>query len=162
MVLAHDVDLVIERTPSNGGLDDVVARLVRDLEVTSALCTSESGGRRQLLAWAGIDPMPFLRSIRLVEAPAAGCCSQVSATPDALKSAGIGAYVAVPIDIDDGSIAGVLWAADSTRRWFDHDELRHLQLLAQRASTLLLPPLTIGLDEPSVPEPDRVLSLSRR
>lgn len=160
MALAHDIDLVIERNPLDSELDDVLAKLVRDLGVSSALCTSEHGGRRRLLSWAGGDPVPFLRSIRGVSAPRRGRCSQVSTTSGLLRSAGIGAWVAAPIMSGGGSADGVLWAAAATRRWFDHDELRHLTLLARRAAVVLRDHVVIGLDELVEPAPSRVLAFS--
>ena len=73
-------------------------------------------------------------------------------------------YIAVPIGTDDWTLTGVLWAADARRRWFDHEEIHHLQLLARRASTPLQARLSIGLDDigldqPAVRTSDRVLSL---
>lgn len=159
MALAHEVDLVIEHTPLSE-LDDVVSRVVRDLHLTSALCTSETVGLRRLLAWAGGDPLPFLRSIRAIPAPRYGRCNQVPSTSGLMPAAGIGAYVAAPISIDDGPVAGVLWAAAPVRRWFDHDEMHHLQLLARRAAGLLRQHLVIGLDDRLVSVPEPVLSLS--
>lgn len=159
MTVANDVDLVIERNPLASELDEVVSRLVRDLHLSSALCTAEFAGRRQLLAWAGGDPLPFLRGIRAEEGPLAGGWSQVSSPCRELRAAGIGAYVAVPIGTPDITLAGVLWAADAERRWFDHEEIHHLELLARRASSPLQARVSIALDEPTAPAEDRVLSL---
>lgn len=165
MVQDHnDVDLVIQRNPIESELDAVVCRLVRDLQVSSALCTAESAGRLQVLAWAGIDPLPFLRSIRSVGPVFQGGFAQMSSPCCELKSAGIGSYIAVPIGSDDRTLTGVLWAADARRRWFDHGEIHHLQLLARRASAPLQARFAIGLsdiglDEPAVRTSDRILSL---
>lgn len=160
MALAHDTDLVIERNPLDNELDDVLSKLMRDLDVSSALCTSELGGRRQLLSWAGGDPVPFLRSIRGVPAPRPNRCSQVSDTTGSPNAVGIGAWVAAPIMSEGGPVDGVLWAAAVTRRWFDYDELRHLTLLARRAAVVLRDRFVIGLDEPAGPLPSRVLAFS--
>jgi hypothetical protein len=159
MAVASQTDLVIENMPLESGLDEVVTRLVRDLELCSALCTSETVGRRQLLAWAGGDPVPFLRSIRAVTLLHHGRCSQVTTTSGTLHASGIGAYVAAPISAEDGRPVGALWAAASCRRWFDHDEIHHLGLLARRAAGLLRSNVVIGLTERTEPVFERVLSL---
>ena len=138
-------------------VSQVARRVVRDLSTASALATLDLGGRRQILGWHGADPLPLLRTVGAMSRPNSECV-QVPETSPELTAAGIGAHVSVPIASDDPGALMTLWTVSSLRRWFDHDEIHHLRLLADRISRIIAARAMIVLDRED--QPTAVVTLS--
>lgn len=106
---------------------ELLGRVCRDLEVPAALLLG-TRPHRWVTAHAGFgDPGQLRALVASIEHEV-----HVSDAIE-LREHGLRSFVSLPVGANDG----LLVAADRRRRWFCHDERRHLQLLATPAAQIL-------------------------
>ena len=157
--MAHplNVELVVDPFGGSRELDEVMARVRRDLDVSAAICTLESAFRRTLVAWSGIEPVSLLLASGGAEARIGERAEAAQSGTWNERAGGLRSWLTVPIST--ATTKAALWAGDRRRRWFDHDEIHHARLLARRAAALLDEGTLIDLEISTPIELDRVLAL---